>query len=84
MEADISVPKLLASTGTRFSCSIAETRRNEKEARDRDNGEELAIPNRDETEGDDTNYFKCVQWYCLRRLYFLIPHFHQVLSGINI
>jgi hypothetical protein len=68
MEADIPKPKLLASTGARFSCSIAEFRREEKGMEGGDSDEKTAIPSSDEPEGDITNYFKSMQWYKLHPL----------------
>jgi hypothetical protein len=64
MEADVLKPKLLASTGAKFSCSINEFRAGETDLEGIDNGGEMAIQIADE-EGGGTNYFKSMQWYTL-------------------
>jgi hypothetical protein len=63
MEAEIPNPKLLASTGARFSYSVADFRRGDKDTEDRKNDEEAVIQSPDDPEGAVTNYFKSMQWY---------------------
>jgi hypothetical protein len=70
MEADVLKPKLLATTGTNFSCSITEFRQGAKGTEGKDNDVEPAIYIPDE-EGDVTNYFKSIQWYILQSPPFL-------------
>ncbi len=65
MGADILQPMLLASTGEKFSCSIAEFRQAVKNSERKENNEETIVPNSDEPEGDVTNFFKSMQWYRL-------------------
>ena len=77
MEADTSKPKLLASTGAKFSCSITEFRQGEKDTERKDNDVELAIQIPDE-EGDVTNYFKSMEWYIISIPCCLLRDTHQV------
>ena len=82
MEADILKPKLLATTGAKFSCSINESRAEEKDLEGKDNDGEQAIQIPDE-EGGGTNYFKSLQWYILQSVPFDL-HSDQALSNIKI
>jgi hypothetical protein len=61
MEADVLKPKLLATTGAKFSCSIAEFGAGSKDLRGKDNDVEQSTQTLDE-EGAVTNYFKSMQW----------------------
>jgi hypothetical protein len=72
MEGGIT-PKVLASTGAKFSCSIAESRRREKDSASKENEQGVPILNPDDLEGDVTNYFKSIQWYHLHSLSFHPP-----------
>jgi hypothetical protein len=59
---DYVTPNLLASTGDKFTCSIAEFRRRNKKSESKGNETELAILSPDEPGEDETNYFKSIQW----------------------
>jgi hypothetical protein len=56
-------PKLLASTEEKFSCSINEFRRGERDTEKKVDDEETTVPSSNEPEGDVTNFFKSMQWY---------------------
>ena len=56
-------PKLLASTGEKFSCSVIEFRRRERDTERKVDDEETIVPSSNEPEGEVTNFFKSMQWY---------------------
>jgi hypothetical protein len=72
MEVDVLKPKLLATTGTKFSCSIAEFRAGSKGLENKGNDVEPLTQTPDE-EGAMTNYFKSMQWYFLQPVLFGSP-----------
>ena len=57
MAIDEFTPKLLASSGLKFFCSISDTKvREDKDRLER--GDRI-----DNAENGETNYFKSMQWY---------------------
>jgi hypothetical protein len=67
-------PKLLASTGEKFSCSINEFRRGESDTERKANDEESTVSSSNEPEGDITNFFKSMQWYKTPPAIFFFSH----------
>jgi hypothetical protein len=67
-------PKLLASTGEKFSCSVNEFRRGERDTERKVDDEETTVPSSNEQEGDVTNFFKSMQWYKTPPTLFFFSH----------
>jgi hypothetical protein len=64
MEDESTKIKLLASTGTEFCCSINEYKSRQEDPKGIHNDiKDSARLGPDGTEGEETNYFKSMQWY---------------------
>jgi WD40 repeat protein len=66
MKMVIETPKLVATSGDRFSCSIEESICRDK-ARDESQAQESSSPNCTAEGSHETNYFKSMQWYFLSK-----------------